>query len=89
MWTIWALLLVAHGAFSRWARTTSRFALMVTLADALLLAIALITIDQLQGFGPREFLRIGIFFVAFGVAGQQLMSGLLQRGQVRRPRGVS
>jgi len=89
VWTIWALLLVAHGAFSRWARTTSRFDLMVTLADALLLAIALITIDQLQGFGPREFLRIGIFFVAFGVAGQQLMSGLLQRGQVRRPRGVS
>lgn len=77
-WTLWALLLVTHGAFSRWARTASRHALMVTLADALLLVIALITIDRLQGLGMGEIGRVGLFFVAFGVAGRQMMKGILR-----------
>jgi hypothetical protein len=82
-WTIWALLLLTHGAFSRWARTSARYALMTTCADALLLAIALITIDRLQGLGLVEILRIGTFFVAFGMAGRQLMGGMLPRSAAR------
>jgi hypothetical protein len=79
IWTVWAVLLVAHGAFSRWARTTSRYAAMSTLADALLIVIGLITIDQMQGLPAPEFLRIGIFFVAFGVTGRQLMGSMLRQ----------
>ncbi len=77
IWTVWALLLVTHGAFSRWVRTTSR-PLLSTLGDALLIAIGLMTLNQLQQLDTREFLWVGAFFVAFGVAGGQLMNGILR-----------
>jgi hypothetical protein len=78
IWTIWALLLVGHGAFSRWARTASAYAVMSTLGDALLVAIGFITLNQLQGLSASDFVRIGIFFVAFGFVGQQLMTRVLR-----------
>lgn len=78
IWTVWALLLVTHGAFTGWVRRASRPALLPTLGDALLIAIGLMTLNQLQGLEPREFLRVGVFFVAFGLAGRQLMNGILR-----------
>jgi hypothetical protein len=78
IWTVWALLLVAHGAFSGWVRAASRHALLPTLGDALLIAIGLMTVSQLQGLEPREFLWVGAFFVAFGMAGRQLMNNILR-----------
>ena len=77
-WTLWALLLVTHGAFSRWARSAPRHALMATLSDALLLIIGLLTLDKLQGLGVADIGRVGAFFVAFAVAGQQMMKGILR-----------
>lgn len=77
IWTLWALLLISHGAFSRWVKTASRYALMSTLGDALLIAIGLITVGQLQELGAVDALRIGAFFIAFGVAGRQMMGTLL------------
>ena len=79
IWTVWALLLVSHGAFSGWVRAASRHALLATLGDALLIAVGLMTISQLQGLQAREFFWVGAFFVAFGVAGRQLMNGILRQ----------
>lgn len=78
IWTVWALLLITHGAFRRWAKTASRHAMMSTLGDTLLVAIGLITLDQLQGLGAADCVRVGIFFIAFGVAGRQLMTSFLR-----------
>jgi len=78
-WILWALLLVSHGAVSRWARSSRRFALAGLLGDCLLMAIALITIDQLQGMTLLETARLGLFFAAFGTCGRQLMHSILGR----------
>jgi hypothetical protein len=86
IWTIWALLLIAHGAFRRWAKTASRHAVMSTLGDTLLVAIALFTLNQLQGLGAADFVRVGIFFIAFGVAGRQLMTSFLRPASLTRRR---
>jgi hypothetical protein len=83
LWIIWALMLVSHGALSRWARQAGRFALMATLGDALLIVIGLLTVYQLQGLEIADFPRVGLFFVAFGVAGQQLMHSVLPRNRSR------
>jgi hypothetical protein len=45
----------------------------------------LITVDQLEGLGVPEVLRIGLFFVAFGTAGRQLMHSLLSRNPETPP----
>lgn len=79
IWILWALMLLAHGAFACWAQTTRSYAKVSVLGDVLLIAIALVTLDQLQGLGLLDFVRIGLFFIAFGVAGRQLMSSLLKR----------
>jgi len=78
IWILWALLLIAHGAISRWAQTTRSYAKASVLGDVLLIAVALITIDQLQGLGIEEILRVGLFFTAFGWAGRQLMGSVLK-----------
>lgn len=77
IWILWALMLLAHGAFARWAQTARSYATASVFADLLLVAIVLITLDQLQSLSPMDTLRIGLFFVAFGTAGRQLMSSLL------------
>jgi hypothetical protein len=79
-WIVWALMLITHGGFSRWAKSSRFYALASLFADALLIAIALITVEQLQGLGILEILRVGLFFVAFAGAGQQLMHSVLGRG---------
>jgi hypothetical protein len=79
LWIIWALMLISHGAFVRWAETVCSYAKAAVLADVLLIAIALITIDQLQGMALVDILRIGVFFVAFGAAGRRLMSSALRQ----------
>lgn len=87
IWTIWALLLITHGAFRRWAKTAaSRHAVMSTLGDTLLVAIALFTLNQLQGLGATDFVRVGIFFIAFGVTGRQLMTSFLRPASLTRRR---
>jgi len=78
IWIVWALLLVSHGALSRWAQTADSYAKVSVLGDVLLIAVALITVDQLQGLGFAEILRIGVFFTAFGWAGRQLMGSVLK-----------
>ena len=78
VWIVWALLLVSHGALSRWAQTADSYAKVSVLGDVLLIAVALITVDQLQGLGFAEVLRIGVFFIAFGWAGRQLMGSVLK-----------
>jgi hypothetical protein len=78
IWIVWALLLVSHGALSRWAQTADTYAKVSVLGDVLLIAVALITVDQLQGLGFAEVLRIGVFFTAFGWAGRQLMGSVLK-----------
>ena len=78
-WTLWALLLIAHGALSRWVQTRRHFVLAAVGADGLLLAIALITLDELQGLSALEILRVGLFFAAFGASGRQLMHSILGR----------
>jgi hypothetical protein len=78
LWIVWALLLVSHGAVSRWAQTADSYAKASVLGDVLLMAVALITLDQLQGLGFAEVLRIGLFFTAFGWAGRQLMGSVLK-----------
>jgi uncharacterized membrane protein len=78
IWILWALLLIAHGAISRWAQTARSYAKASVLGDVLLIAVALITIDQLQGLGIEEILRVGLFFTAFGWAGRQLMGSVLK-----------
>jgi hypothetical protein len=77
IWIVWALLLVAHGALSRWAQTADSYAKVSVLGDVLLIAVALITIDQLQGLGLAEILRVGVFFTAFGWVGRRLMGSVL------------
>jgi len=78
IWTVWALLLLAHGAYSRWVETASRHAALSVPGDLLLITVALITIDQLQGSRLWDFARAGAFFVAFGFAGRQLMGNLIR-----------
>jgi hypothetical protein len=84
-WIVWALMLITHGGFSRWARSSHFFALASVFADGLLIAIALITVERIQGLGVLEILRIGLFFTAFGIAGQQLMHSVLTRYPVKNP----
>jgi hypothetical protein len=79
IWTVWAILLITHGALARWAQTVRSFPLISLFADVLLIAIGLITIDQLQGLGFADILRIGFFFAAFGASGRQLMHGVLRK----------
>jgi hypothetical protein len=78
-WILWAVLLLTHGALSRWAQGSRFFAPVSIVTDGILIAIALLTIDQLQGAGVVQALRIGVFFVAFGTAGRQLMHSVLSR----------
>jgi hypothetical protein len=78
-WTLWAALLIVHGAFSRWAESGSHYALISIFTDGLLIAIGLVTLERLQGLGLVDILRIGLFFAVFGVAGRQLMHSLLRR----------
>jgi hypothetical protein len=78
LWIVWALLLVSHGALSRWAQTADNYAKVSMLGDVMLLAVALITLDQLQGLGFGDVLRVGLFFTAFGWAGRQLMGSVLK-----------
>jgi hypothetical protein len=78
LWIVWALLLVSHGALSRWAQTADSYAKVSVLGDVMLMAVALITLDQLQGLGFAEVLRVGVFFTAFGWAGRQLMGSVLE-----------
>jgi hypothetical protein len=78
-WIFWAVLLITHGALSRWAKGSRFYAPASVVADGMLIAIALITVDQLQGLGLLDVLRIGLFFIAFGTAGRQLMHSLLTR----------
>ncbi len=78
-WIFWAVLLLSHGALSRWAKGSNFFALASIVADGILIAVALITVDQLQGLGWLDVLRVGVFFVAFGTAGRQLMHSVLAR----------
>jgi len=79
MWILWAVMLITHGAFSRWAQTAQRHAMVGLLGDVLLIAIGLVTLDQLQGLGIIDTLRIGLFFAAFGAAGRHLMGSVLKR----------
>lgn len=79
IWILWALLLIGHGAFVRWAETARSYAKVAVIGDLVLIAIALVTIDQLQGMGPVDVLRVGLFFVAFGTAGRQLMGSALRQ----------
>ncbi len=79
IWILWAVMLVTHGAFSRWvAQTTRTYAKASIVGDVLLISIGLITVDQLQGLAPLDVLRLGLFFVAFGTAGRQLMASVLR-----------
>jgi hypothetical protein len=78
LWIVWALLLVSHGAVSRWAQTADSYAKVSVLGDVMLMAVALITLEQLQGLGLAEVLRVGVFFTAFGWAGRQLMGSVLR-----------
>jgi hypothetical protein len=84
-WTLWAVLLLTHGALSRWAKGSRFCAAASVVADAVLIAIALITMDQLQGLAILDILRIGAFFIAFGTAGRQLMHSLLCRFPAEPP----
>jgi hypothetical protein len=78
IWILWAIMLLGHGAFARWAQTARGYAKVAILGDLLLIAIGLITVDQLQGLGIVDVVRIGLFFVAFGAAGRQLMGSFLK-----------
>jgi hypothetical protein len=79
LWILWALMLISHGAFVRWAENARSYAKAAVFGDLLLIAIGLLTIDQLQGMTLVDMTRIGAFFVAFGVAGRQLMGSALRR----------
>ena len=76
---LWALLLVTHGAFSRWVETVENRAKVAVVGDVVLMAVALLTIDQLQELNFAEFVRVGIFFTAFGWSGRRLMGSLLKQ----------
>lgn len=79
IWTLWALLLLTHGAFSRWVETMRNYAKVAVIGDVLLIAVALLTIDELQGLSFADVVRTGVFFTAFGWCGRQLMGSLLKR----------
>jgi hypothetical protein len=79
IWIIWAFMLLTHGALASWAKTARNYAKISVITDVLLIAIGLMTLDQLQGMGIADIARIGLFFVAFGAAGRQLMSTVLKR----------
>ena len=76
-WILWAVLLLTHGALSRWAKGSRFFAPVSIVTDGILIAVALITVDQMQGMGIQDVVRIGVFFIAFGTAGRQLMHSVL------------
>ena len=78
-WTIWALLLIGHGALSRWVQVTPRHPLTATLSDVLLIAIGVLTVSQLQELTTPDILRVGVFFVAFGCSGRRLTNTVLSR----------
>ena len=78
IWILWAVMLVTHGALTRWAQTARSYANASLVGDVLLITIGLITVDQLQGLSFLDMLRIGLFFVAFATAGRQLMASLLR-----------
>jgi hypothetical protein len=78
IWIVWALLLVSHGAVSRWAQASDSYAKASVLGDVVLIAVGLITVDLLQGLGLAEVLRVGLFFTAFGWTGRQLMGSVLK-----------
>ena len=78
-WILWAVLLLVHGALSRWATGSRFYAPASIVADGILIAIALITMDQLQDLQVLEVMRIGVFFIAFGTAGRQLMNSVLTK----------
>jgi hypothetical protein len=78
-WIFWAVLLLAHGALTRWAKASRFYAPASMIADGMLIAIALITMEQLQDLEVLEVARIGVFFIAFGTAGRQLMNSVLTR----------
>jgi hypothetical protein len=77
LWIVWALMLLSHGAFARWVQNSRGYAKVAVIGDLMLVAIALVTIDQLQGMTFLDYLRIGVFFIAFGTAGRQLMVSVL------------
>jgi hypothetical protein len=79
IWTVWAFLLITHGAFSRWVESMRHYAKVAVVGDVVLIAVALITIDELQGLSFADFVRVGLFFTAFGWSGRQLMGSLLKR----------
>ena len=79
LWILWALMLISHGAFVRWAETAHSYAKVAVIGDLVLIAIALITLDQLQGMAVVDVLRVGLFFIAFGTAGRQLMGSALRQ----------
>ncbi len=63
-------------------------------ADGILIAIALITMEQLQDLEVHEVLRIGVFFIAFGTAGRRLMNSVLRSplrpdGRLAQPKEAS
>ena len=82
---VWAALLLAHGALSRWAKSSRSYATASLIADGILIAVALITLDQLQGLNLVQMARLGVFFIAFGTAGRQLMHSLLVRFAANPP----
>jgi len=77
LWIVWALMLLSHGAFARWVQNARGYAKVAVVGDLILIAIGLVTIDQLQGMTFLDYLRIGVFFIAFGTAGRQLMVSVL------------
>lgn len=78
-WTIWALLLIGHGALSRWVQVRPPHPLTATLSDVLLIAIGVLTVSQLQDLTAPDILRVGAFFVAFGCSGRRLTNTVLSR----------
>jgi hypothetical protein len=79
IWTLWAVLLITHGAFSRWVETVEHRAKVAVVGDIVLIAVGLITIDQLQSLDFANLVRVGLFFTAFGWSGRQLMGSFLRR----------
>lgn len=79
IWALWAVLLITHGAFSRWVETVENRAKVAVFGDVVLIAVASITLDQLQELNVADFVRVGIFFTAFGWSGRQLMGSLMRR----------
>ncbi len=79
MWTLWALLLIVHGALSRWVQAAPSRPVAATSSDVLLITIGVLTVNQLEGLTILDALRVGLFFVAFGFSGRQLMGSLLLR----------